>query len=313
MPVKAFIFGTDDLYPTLKPFYETEVAKGNLEIVGHAVIENNSVKMFRHTDGGDEPVDGIEFDIAIISSKNNFYAQMKFLESQGCSRRRIVDGRVFGIQDFAFQKFLVEGVAYGSINKFNFAASSHCVYPQFLVSSDSSSAATLGKKSYVEYAALIDGSGYLNVGNFSSLSWRITFQFLTTGDHNYKNVGSYAFSHLDWEFPKSFIQNKGIPSINIGSDVWIGRGCFLKSTNPEKPLTIGDGAVIASDSVVVKNVPPYAIVGGNPAKIIKYRFPEKIIESLLRIKWWNWDIDKIHENFKYWNDIEKFVSIHDKV
>ena len=86
----------------------------------------------------------------------------------------------------------------------------------------------------------------------------------------------------------------------------------MKCTNPNKPLVIGDGAVVASDSVVVKNVPPYAIVGGNPAQIIKYRFPEHVIESLLRIKWWDWSLDKIHDNFKYFNDIEKFISLHDR-
>ena len=86
----------------------------------------------------------------------------------------------------------------------------------------------------------------------------------------------------------------------------------MKCTNPDKPLIIGDGAVIASDSVVVKNVPPYAIVGGNPAQFIKYRFPPYIIRALLRIKWWDWDINKIHDNFKYFNDIERFVALHDR-
>ena len=75
---------------------------------------------------------------------------------------------------------------------------------------------------------------------------------------------------------------------------------------------IGDGAVIASDSVVVKSVPPYAIVGGNPARIIKYRFSEDIIAALLRIKWWDWDIDKIYEEFKYFNRVEEFVARNDK-
>ena len=86
----------------------------------------------------------------------------------------------------------------------------------------------------------------------------------------------------------------------------------MQATNPEKPLVIGDGAIIASNSVVVKSVPPYAIVGGNPAQIIKYRFDEKIIEGLLRIKWWDWDIDKIHDNFQYFNQVEKLVELHDK-
>ena len=85
----------------------------------------------------------------------------------------------------------------------------------------------------------------------------------------------------------------------------------MKCTNPKKTLVIGDGAVIASDSVVVKDVPPYAIVGGNPAKVIKYRFPPHIIKALLRIKWWDWSLDKIHDNFKYFNDVEKFISLHD--
>ena len=131
-------------------------------------------------------------------------------------------------------------------------------------------------------------------------------------DHNYRNVNNYGFSHLDWQFPAEFYPPQGVCRILIGNDVWIGRGCFLKCTNPNKPLIIGDGAVIASDSVVVKNVPPYAIVGGNPAQIIKYRFPPEIIEALLRIKWWDWSLDKIHDNFKYFNDIEKFIALHDR-
>ena len=54
------------------------------------------------------------------------------------------------------------------------------------------------------------------------------------------------------------------------------------------------------------------VVGGNPAKIIKYRFEPHIIEALQRIKWWDWSLDKIHDNFKYFNDIEKFIALHDK-
>lgn len=92
----------------------------------------------------------------------------------------------------------------------------------------------------------------------------------------------------------------------------MGRRCSLNCTNPNKPLIIGDGAVIASDSVVVKDVPPYAIVGGNSAQIIKYSSEPHIIEALLRIKWWDWSLDKIHDNFKYFNDVEKFISLHDK-
>ena len=76
--------------------------------------------------------------------------------------------------------------------------------------------------------------------------------------------------------------------ILIGNDVWIGTGVTILGG-----VRIGDGAVIAAGSVVVKDVPPYAIVGGNPAKVIKYRFSEDVISALRRIAWWNWDSQTI--------------------
>lgn len=77
----------------------------------------------------------------------------------------------------------------------------------------------------------------------------------------------------------------------IENDVWIGHDVTIL-----RGVTIGNGAVIAAKSVVTKNVPPYAIVGGNPAKIIKYRFSKKIVQKLQNIKWWDWSIEKIVEN-----------------
>ena len=321
MPVKALIFGTDDLYPTLKPFYKSEVEKGNLDIVGYAVVENNSIGIFRSTDGGGyEPVENLGFDIAVISSKNYFYERMKFLENQGCRRSQIVDGKIFQIPNFDFPRLISTGVAFGTFETAEkFEDCTMTKYPRVYNFKDKFATLSLGTKSYFGKSC-IEGGGKIFVGNFSSLAWNILFEIGINLDHNIGNVGSYALTHSDWIAPQKFfpvntlfnMPNLKLCQINIGSDVWVGRGSIFKSLNPEKPLTIGDGAVIASDSVVVKNVPPYAIVGGNPAKIIKYRFPEKIIDSLLRIKWWNWDINKIFDNFKYWNDIEKFVSIHDK-
>ena len=71
----------------------------------------------------------------------------------------------------------------------------------------------------------------------------------------------------------------------IGNDVWIGQGAFIKGG-----VTIGDGAIVAAHAVVVKDVPPYAVVGGVPARVIKYRFDEDAIKDLLEIKWWNYDL-----------------------
>lgn len=76
----------------------------------------------------------------------------------------------------------------------------------------------------------------------------------------------------------------------IGHDVWIGRDVTLRMG-----ITIGHGAVVAAGALVTKDVPPYAVVGGNPAKILKYRFTEDVISDLLRLEWWNYDPRKICE------------------
>ena len=83
----------------------------------------------------------------------------------------------------------------------------------------------------------------------------------------------------------------------IGNDVWIGyETTFMPGVN------VGDGAIIAAQSVVVSNVPAYSIVGGNPAKCIRQRFDDRVVESLLDIAWWNWDIEKVTRN------LEKIVA-----
>ena len=308
MAIKALIFGTDDLFPQLQPFYVQQMQIGNLEVVGQAVIENNQVKILSNNAGG-----GVDFQIAIISSQNNFYNRMKFLESQGIPRKNIIDGRVFQVPNLDFQKFLDKGVAYGVFPGNTFLDAICPIYKRIYRNENSLSGVELGIKSYIGVSKIDGHHCRIKVGNYSSISWSITFEALPANDHHYENINTYSMVHFDWYTNDEFARSqKKYCKINIGSDVWMGRGTFLKCSSLKKPLTIGDGAVIASDSVVVKDVPPYAIVGGNPAKIIKYRFPEKIIESLLRIKWWDWDIDKIYENFKYFNRVEEFVEMHDK-
>lgn len=86
--------------------------------------------------------------------------------------------------------------------------------------------------------------------------------------------------HDDWvKFPEGFVEQK---QITVGNDVWIGREVVIMDG-----VTIGDGAVVATGAVVTKDVPPYAVVGGVPAKLIKYKFSQEIINRLLEIKWWN--------------------------
>ena len=252
------------------------------------------------------------FELAIISSQNDFYRRMKFLEGQGFPHNRIIDGRVFQVPNLDFPRLLTEGVAYGVLDKNSFAAKSHTIYPQFYKFANNYSIISIGMKSYLTHMNYLEGNGEVIIGKFSSLARGVTFAMGQNFTHNYRNVNTFGVAASDWSVPREFYPPQGMCKILIGNDVWIGRGSILKCTNPNKPLIIGDGAVIASDSVVVKNVPPYAIVGGNPAKIIKFRFSEDVIESLLRIKWWDWSLDKIHDNFKYFNDIEKFIALHDR-
>lgn len=153
------------------------------------------------------------------------------------------------------------------------------------------------------------GHNTVTIGSFSSIASNL--QAIIAGSHRYERVTTFPFgfrSHL--VFPgvdvSNYVEFKG--GIRIGNDVWIGRNVTLMDG-----ITIGDGAVIAAGSHVVKDVPPYAIVGGNPAKLIKYRFPEEIRESLLRIRWWDWSDEKIRTQLELLcsDRLEEFCRTHD--
>lgn len=130
----------------------------------------------------------------------------------------------------------------------------------------------------------------LVVGNFCSIADNV--QVFLGGNHRMDWVTTFPFGHINQNVFNKF-DGKGHPStkgdVIIGNDVWIGGNVIILSG-----VTIGDGAVIANSSIVVKNVEPYSLVGGNPSKLIKYRFTQEQIDKLLEIKWWNWDDDKIN-------------------
>ena len=134
-----------------------------------------------------------------------------------------------------------------------------------------------------------DAGATLLIGRYCGIASGV--KILLGGEHHHDWVTNYPFSLL-------FDQTRDLPGypmtkgdVIIGNDVWIGNGAMILSG-----VTIGDGAVIAARSVVSKNVEPFEIVGGVPAKHIRYRFDSKTIESLRLIEWWNWPESKIIES-----------------
>lgn len=131
----------------------------------------------------------------------------------------------------------------------------------------------------------------LVIGKFCAIAAET--KFIMTGDHKLDAISTYPFPIFQqgWEniYDVANLPVKG--DIIIGNDVWLGFDSLIKNG-----VTIGDGAIIATRAVVVKDVPPYAIVAGNPAKVVKLRFDEATINRLLSIAWWNWDIQKINNN-----------------
>ena len=164
-----------------------------------------------------------------------------------------------------------------------------------IISSDIGEKVEIGRDCSVIYASFGYGS-YLNNGSvvkftkvakYCNLSWHLS---IGGSNHNYKAACMYTDS---W-WKRTFDVGEGLEPVSdeeyttIGNDTWIGA-----KANIIRGVKIGDGAVIGASSVILHDIPPYAIAVGNPAQIIKYRFDEKTIERLLKIKWWDWDVEKV--------------------
>ena len=136
----------------------------------------------------------------------------------------------------------------------------------------------------------------LIIGKFCSIACGARFIF-NSANHSLSSLSTYPFPiffeewNLDGKNIKNAWDNKG--DIVIGNDVWIGYEAVILAG-----VTIGDGAIIGTRAVVTKDVPPYSIVGGIPAKSIRKRFDDETIVELLRLKWWDWSEEKIAQNIQ---------------
>lgn len=147
-------------------------------------------------------------------------------------------------------------------------------------------------------------NGRITVGNYSGIARRVTFLCGGPIDHasvDHPTVSNFRFrSHYpDSNYPVG--RDKG--PIEIGSDCWVGTEAMIFGGT-----TIGHGSIVGARAVVTKDVPPFAVVAGNPARVIRYRFERDVIDRLMEIRWWDWDRGKVESNIDLLADIDLFLA-----
>lgn len=159
-----------------------------------------------------------------------------------------------------------------------------------------------GDKSYGQPEIICyDGKSKLSVGKYTSIASNVSI--LLGANHKRGLLTTYPRSLINKSIPQEETNELG--GVIIGSDVWIGHGATIIG-----PAIIGDGAIIGASALVIGDVPPYAVVGGVPAKILKYRFEEEKIEKLLSVKWWDRSEEEIMglEDVLYGNNVEELLN-----
>ena len=162
---------------------------------------------------------------------------------------------------------------------------------------------TLGQRSYMNMGTHIRNA---RIGAFVSIGSQVR---IGVGKHPTNLVSTHPAFYADNKAFNTFADKvyvKEYVSVSIGNDVWIGSNSTILGN-----VKIGDGAVIAYGAVVTKDVPPYAIVGRIPAKVLKYRFSSEIINRLLQIRWWELKDDFLQANFKLWHHTSDLIGYYD--
>lgn len=150
----------------------------------------------------------------------------------------------------------------------------------------------------------------LIIGKFCQIAKGVEF-IMNGANHDMRGISTYPFPLIAKGPEEAFKEFRHIPSKGdtvIGNDVWFGQNVTVMPG-----INIGDGAIIAANSTVSSNVPPYSIYGGNPARLIRYRFKESQIDFLLKLRWWDWDYKKIFNNYDVIisDNLEKLALIKD--
>lgn len=213
----------------------------------------------------------------LIKSKESIYLDRKEKKALKTSTAKIYDGAkvgknvFFGTNNIVGQDSWLNNCDFGDyvqINRRNVIENVH-----------------LGDYTYTGMNTVLK---HVSIGKFCAISWDVS---CTGNTHDCYSLSAHPFDRLA---SFGFLEKStGLDNsrITIGNDVWIGAGAKVLPG-----VTVGDGAVIGAGSVVTKNVLPYSVVAGNPAKIIRMRFDDEIIETLKEVKWWNWPKNTIREN-----------------
>ena len=314
MCTKVLVVLGGDLDEELVPHYRRAEQEGTLSIVGYASCTEQGLSF--------EGLSGEVIAERVLLSCSKLYPMIAYLRQYApeIPRAALLDGRIFRMPGLDVPRLFAENIGYAPLQaelvdqEEEFLDATHAEIPR--VWSYGSRMVSVGVKSRV--GGRIEwgyrgGVQEVCVGNYTSFGPHVILEVGLNNQHDYRRVTTYDPGCMDFD-SKDWCASLGYKSyaggVHIGSDVWLGRGSRLKAAGDSGILTVGDGVVIAADSVVVKDVPPYAIVGGNPAQIIKYRFPPKMIEALLHLRWWNWPMEKIHDNLDVMNDPAAFLQRH---
>ena len=161
---------------------------------------------------------------------------------------------------------------------------------------------TFGDYSYVNMHTTILRS---EIGKYCSIASHV---YIGPTPHPMDKISTHPFlffkefGNLITEDDNEVVEMREGTLTKLGNDVWVGQGVTVMPG-----ITIGDGAIVGAASLVSKDVGPYSIVAGVPAKHIRYRFDNEIIDKLLNVKWWNWDRSKIERNIDKFSDIDQFI------